>query len=228
LGRGNAARMGERPDHVERKLGGTPARILNRFVLLPDAELSMPEDEEPVHGAVVFVYIDHECGTSASLVSRARGAGDDLQLYGERYFEPECMSIQIFRYGAFPLANAVPLSEEQVSRFGLAVPEGTAEIYGFDDHEWQRRDVRLDSFRSESNPDDVLVLFPREDEGVEEIWVRLELPFPTEEFEGFRGTLLNQPFDPDSYVNVGDPVVLRLFEAEDDPMLVLVGKVHLE
>ena len=222
--RGNAARMGERPDHMERKLGGTPVRLLNRFVFLPDAELSMPEDEAPVHGAVVFVYIDHECGTSASLVSRARGAGDDLELYGERYFEFQCRSIQIFRYGAFPLANAVPLSDEQISRFRLEVPEGMAENYGFADHEWQRRDERLDPLRSESNPDDVQVLLPRDDGGVEEIWVRLEAPWATEEFDGLRGVLLNQPFDPESFVAVGDEVVLRGYKTEDGPEFVLVAR----
>ena len=108
------------------------------------------------------------------------------------------------------------------------MPPGVAEIYGFSDHEWQRRDERLDPFRSESHPDDVLALFPRRDGEIEEIWVRLESPFPTEDFEGFRGILLNQPFETDSYVDMHDHFVLRLVDTDDDPVLVLVGKVHHE
>ena len=187
----------------------------------------MPEDDPPVDGAVVFIYIDHECGTTASLVSRAKERGVDLTLYGERYFEPGCRSMQLFRYGAFPLANAVALSDAQNSKLGLEVPPGMAQNYGFTEHEWQRQEKSLDQFRSESFPDDVQVLLPRDDGQVEKMWVRLEAPFPTEEFDGLEGTLLNQPFDPDSFVSLGDHVVLRGYETEDGPVLVLVGRAEI-
>jgi len=213
---------------MERMLGGTPAHLVNRFVFLPAADLSMPEDEAPADSAVVFIYIDHECGTTASLVSRARERDGELELHGERYFEPRCRSMQLFRYGAFPLANAVPLSDKRRIDLGLQVPPGMAENYGFADHDWQRQDERLDPFRSEAFPDDVQVILPRDEGQAEQVWVRLEAPFPTDEFEGLRGVLLNQPFDPDSFVAIGNDVVLRWFETEDEPVLVLVGRVELD
>lgn len=184
----------------------------------------MPEDEPTVRDAVVFIYIDHECGTTASLVSRARERDGGLELHGERYFEPGSRSMQLFRYGAFPLANAVPLSDEQRVELGLQVPPGMAENYCFAGHDWQRQDERVDPFRSEAFPDDVEVVLPRDHGQAEQVWVRLEAPFPTEEFEGMRGVLLNQPFDPDSFVSIGDQVVLRWFKTEDEPVLVLVGR----
>lgn len=187
----------------------------------------MPEDEPPVDSAIVFVYIDHECGTTASLVSRAREHDGVLELHGERYFEPGCRSMQLFRYGAFSLVKSVALSDEQCVELGLQVPPGMAENYGFADHDWQRQDETLDPLRSEAFPDDVQVILPRDDGQAEQVWVRLEAPFPTDEFQGLRGVLLNQPFDPDSFVTVGDHVVLRWFETEDEPVLVLVGRVEL-
>jgi len=51
---------------------------------------------------------------------------------------------------------------------------------------------------------------------------------PTEEFDGLRGVLLNQPFDPGSFVAIGDHVVLWGYETEDGPVLVLVGMVEAE
>jgi hypothetical protein len=37
-------------------LGGIPARMVNRFVFIPAANLAMEEDEEPVCDAIVFIY----------------------------------------------------------------------------------------------------------------------------------------------------------------------------
>ena len=44
------------------------------------------------------------------------------------------------------------------------------------------------------------------------------------EFDGLRGVLLNQPFDPESFVAVGDEVVLRGYKTEDGPEFVLVAR----
>ncbi len=213
---------------MERMLGGLPAQLLNRFVFVPDAHLSMSDDELPVQDAVMFIYIDHECGTTASLVSRARKRGGKVELYEERYFVPGCRSMQIFRYGAFPLAGVVLLSDAETCELGLALLLGIDEIYGFRDHDWQRQDERLDPFRHDAFPDDVLAILPTEDEVAERVWVRLERPFPRQKFEGFAGTLLNQPCSASSYVSAGDAVVLRLLDSNEEALLVLVGKIAEE
>ena len=54
-------------------LGGTLAAVLNRFLLLPDANLPMPDGEAPVRDAVVFLYVDHEASTTAGLVKKFHG-----------------------------------------------------------------------------------------------------------------------------------------------------------
>lgn len=91
-------------------------------------------------------------------------------------------------------------------------------------HTWDLRSDRfafLDNYRHPRFPDDVQALLYREENGIEQVWVRLT--FATKDNELF-GELLNEPCR-DYGCHAGDLIEIEETDTGDEKVLVSTGRI---
>lgn len=171
-----------------------------------------------------YGYIDRQAGLTFEVLGLLLYEDGDYTLADVN--NEVCLKV---RAESFNDSEIIPIENKALSKkFADRIKIIEEGYYSHDEAEATREYECIDAFRNEHFPDDVLALLFKEGLKAEQIWVRLTgyIGSQAGEYELFRGTLLNQPFNSEFGLSCGDTVIVIVSLATPEKMcLVLTEKI---
>lgn len=153
-----------------------------------------------------YGYIDKEAGLTFEVLALLIYEDGDYTLADVN----NELSLKV-RAESFDNTDIIPIENKALTKKFAQRIQWIEEGYYSHDATEETREYRcLDPFRNEHYPDDVLAILFKEGLKAEQIWVRITgyIGAQNGEYELFKGTLLNQPFEPLFGLRNGDNVIV--------------------